>query len=89
MITGRVREPRAPSRFPHTRAPLQTAQQQLSSSAGPLLSPAERAALVGRFDAKRWPIRRTIGRRSVAQPSRGHRGQLRRLGAALESPHER
>ena len=27
VITGRVREPRAPGRLPHTRAPLQTAQQ--------------------------------------------------------------
>ena len=60
-----------------------------SRRTGPLFSHAERAALVGRFDAKRWPIRRTIGRRSVAQPSRGPRGQLRRLGAALESPQTR
>ena len=60
--------------------------RQRSSGTGPLLPHAERAALVRRFAAKRWTIGRTIGRRSVAQPPRRHRGQLRRPGAALERP---
>ena len=60
--------------------------RQRSSRTGPLLPHAERAALVRRFAAKRWTIGRTIGRRSVAQPPRRHRGQLRRPGAALERP---
>ena len=58
-----------------------------SRRTGPLLSHAERAALARRFAATRWSMGRTIDRRSVAQPSRGHRGQLHRPGAALERPH--
>ena len=58
-----------------------------SRRTGPLLSHAERAALARRFAATRWSMGRTIDRRSVAQPSRGHRGQLHRPGAALERPY--
>lgn len=57
-----------------------------SRRTGPLLSHAERAALARRFAAKRWSMGRTINRRSVAQPSHGHRGQLHCPGAALERP---
>ena len=73
------------TREPHASRPeRRRLSRQRSSRAGQLLSHAERAALVWRFAAKRWSIGRTTGRRSVAQPSRSHRGQLRRPGAALE-----
>ena len=66
---------------------LRRAPRPRSSRSEPLLSHAARAALARRFAAKRWSIGRTIDRRSVAQPSRGHRGQLHRPGAALERPY--
>ena len=73
------------TREPHASQPeRRRLSRQRSSRAGQLVSHAERAALVWRFAAKRWSIGRTTGRRSVAQPSRSHRGQLRRPGAALE-----
>ena len=75
------------TREPHASQPeRRRLSRQRSSRAGQLVSHAERAALVWRFAAKRWSIGRTIGRRSVAQPSRSHRGQLGRPGAALERP---
>ena len=60
--------------------------RQRSARSGPLLAHAERAALVWRCAAKRWSIGRAIGHRSVARPSREHRGRLPRPGAALERP---
>ena len=60
--------------------------RQRSTRSGPLLAHAERAALVWRCAAKSWSIGRAIGHRSVARPSREHRGRLPRPGAALERP---
>ena len=85
VITGRVREPRAPGRFPHTQSPVQTAQQPHGATfvtrhacgAGPAL---RRKEVVDR--SHDWP--------SQPHASIGsHRGRLRRPGAALEGPQTR
>lgn len=63
---------------------LTLASRQRGARSGPLWAHAERAAPVWRCAAKRWSIGRAIGHRSVARPSREHRGRLPRPGAALE-----
>ena len=85
VITGRVREPRAPGRFPHTRAPVQTAQQPHGATfvtrhacgAGPAL---RRKEVVDRSHDRPSQPHASIG---------SHRGRLRRPGAALEGPQAR
>ena len=85
VITGRVREPRAPGRFPHTQSPVQTAQQPHGATfvtrhacgAGPAL---RRKEVVDRSHDRPSQPHASIG---------SHRGRLRRPGAALEGPQAR
>ena len=81
---ARARAPSPRPFAPHSGTP----PDRAAAARGHFLSHAERAALARRFAATRWSMGRTIDRRSVAQPSRGHRGQLHRPGAALERPYQ-
>ena len=61
MITGRVREPRALGRSPHTRSPLQTAQQPHGAT-----FVTRRACSAGRALRRKEVVDRSYGR--SAQP---------------------